>query len=81
VNIFKHQGIVSIIDVLSNEHRTGVNAFDKTAGGRDLILRAHRQTQLRWHDNFAQDPIVVVGRVTQATYVDLGAVIQNPARV
>ena len=39
------------------------------------------QTQLRWHDNFPQDPIVVVGRVAQATDVDLRAMRQDSARV
>jgi hypothetical protein len=39
------------------------------------------ETQLRWHDNFAQDPIVVVGRVAQATDVDFRAMRQDSARV
>ena len=33
------------------------------------------------HHDFAQDPIVVVGRVAQATDVDLRAVRQDSARV
>ena len=77
---------VAVLQENRRTNRTGVNAFDKSTRGRDLIKRAHfssggGETQLRWHDDFAQDPIVVVGRVAQATDVDLRAVIQNPACV
>ena len=76
---------VAVLQENRRRDRTGVNAFDKSTGGRDLIKRAHfssgGETQLRWDDNFAQDPIVVVGRVAQATDVDFRAMRQNPARV
>src|SRR5881227_1716113 len=51
--------------------------FDKACS----FLMGRRRNQLRWHDNFAQDPIVVVGRVAQATDVDFRAMRQDSARV
>jgi hypothetical protein len=46
--------------------------FDKACS----FLIGGGETQLRWHDNFAQDPIVVVRRVAQAADVDLRAISQ-----
>ena len=78
VEIFKcAEAKVAVLHENRRTNRTGVNAFDKRTGGRDLIKRAHfssgGETQLRWHDDFAQDPIVVVGRIAQATDVDFRA--------
>jgi len=87
VEIFKcAEAKVAVLQENRRKNRTGVNAFDKSIGGRDLIKRAHfssggSETQLRWRHDFAQDPIVIVRRVAQAADVDLRAVIQNPARV
>ena len=38
-------------------------------------------TQLSRHHKFPQDPVVVVGRVAQASNINVRAVGQNPARV
>src|SRR3954471_4164518 len=87
VEVFKcAEAKVTVLQENRRPNRTGVNAFDKSSGGRDLIKRAHfssggAETKLGRHDNFAQDPIVVVGRVAQAADVDLRAVNQNSARV
>src|SRR3954453_1401073 len=77
---------VAVLQENRRTNRTGGNAFDESTGGRDLIKRAHfssggGEIQLRWHDDFPQDPIVVVGRIAQATDVDLRAVRQDSARV
>src|SRR6266496_1749806 len=42
---------------------------------------AKNATWLRWHDDFTQDPIVIVGRVAQAADVDFRAMRQDSARV